>query len=73
VVFVEGLLHGVEVAVGGQALDGGDVGAVGLDGEHRAALDRLTVEEDGARPAGRGVTADLGARQTEHLSQVEHE
>src|SRR5439155_12827709 len=37
VVLVEGLLHRVEVPVGGQALDGGDAGAVGLHGEHRAA------------------------------------
>ena len=67
---LEGLLHRVQLAVGGQALDGRDVGAVGLDGEHRARLHRLAVEEDGARPARRRVAADVGAGEAEHLPQV---
>ena len=35
----------------GQPLDGGDLVPVGLDGEHRAALDRHAVEQHGARAA----------------------
>src|SRR5690606_27488580 len=37
------LLDGVERTVVGEALDGGDGSPVGLDGEHRAGLDRLAV------------------------------
>ena len=41
-------LHRVQLAVRGQTLDGGDLVAVGLDGEHRAGLDarpsRWTVQ-----------------------------
>src|SRR6185503_19150282 len=46
VVLVERLLDGVELAPGaGEALDRRHLGAVRLDGEHRARLDRLAVEE----------------------------
>ena len=39
VLLVEGPLHRVQRAVrAGQALDRGDLAAVGLDGQHRAAL-----------------------------------
>ena len=44
--------------------------AVGLGGEHRAGLHRLTVEQDGARPARRRVAADLGAGQAAVLPEV---
>ena len=65
VVLLERLLHRVQLAVGGQALDGGDLGAVGLDGEHRARLHRLAVEQHGARAARRRVAADVGAGEPE--------
>ena len=61
VVLVERLLHRVQLAVGGQALDRGDRGAVGLHGEHRARLHRLAVEVDGAGAARRRVAADVRA------------
>jgi hypothetical protein len=61
VVVAERLLHGVQGAVPGQSLDGEDVGAVGLHGEHRAGLDAVTVQVNGARPAVAGVAADDGA------------
>ena len=41
------------------------VGAVGLDGEHRAALHRLAVDVDGARAARRRVAADVRAGEAE--------
>ena len=53
-----------------QALDGGDVAAVGLDGEHGAALDALPVEVDGAGAAVAGVAADDRADLAELLAQV---
>ena len=74
VVLVEGLLHRVQRAVvGGEALDGGDLAAVGLHGEHRAALHALAVEVDGAGAAVAGVAADDGADLAELFAQVVHE
>ena len=73
VVLHERLLHRVQLAVGGEALDREDVGAVGLDGEHRAALHRLAVDVDGARAARRRVAADVRAGQLELLAQELHE
>ena len=59
----ERLLQRVQVALGADALDRRDLGAVGLDGEHRAALHRLAVEVDGAGAAVGRVAADVRARQ----------
>src|SRR5690606_13870908 len=61
VLLVEGPLHGVPVPVARQALDRHDLAAVGLDGEHRAALDALAVHEDRAGAAVAGVAADRRA------------
>src|SRR5712691_6879518 len=55
VLLVEGTLDGVQLAVGREPLDRGHLAAVGLDGEHRARLDRLPVEQHRARAAGRRV------------------
>jgi hypothetical protein len=46
---------------GGDPLDGGDLAAVGLDGEDGAALHGLAVEVDRARAAVAGVAPDDGA------------
>ncbi len=45
------------------------VGAVGLDREHRARLDRASVHVDGAGAALAGVAADVGPGQVEILTQ----
>ena len=45
------------------------VGAVGLDREHRARLDRPAVDVDGAGAALAGVAADVRAGQVEVLTQ----
>ena len=73
VVLHERPLHRVQLAVGGQTLDRDHVGTVGLDRQHGAALHRLTVDVDGARPARRGVAPDVGAGQLELLAQELHE
>ncbi len=44
--------------------------SLGLDGEHRAGLDRLAVEQHRAGAAGGGVAADVGGAQAEGLPQV---
>ena len=56
-----------------QALDGVDLGTVGLYGENGARLRAPTVDEDCARAALAGVAADVRARQEELLSQEVHE
>ena len=45
----------------GQALDGDDLGTLGLDREHGAGLHRLAVDVDGAGAAMAGLAADMGA------------
>ena len=60
---------GWSVVAVGEALDGHDLGAVGLDREHRAGLDRPAVDVDGAGAALAGVAADVRAGQVEVLAQ----
>src|SRR5262245_42499093 len=69
VVLVERGLHRVELAALRQALDRGDLGALGLDREHRAGLDRLAVDVDGARAALAGIAADVRSGEPEVLAQ----
>ena len=59
VLLVERLLHRVQLAVRGEALDRRHLAAVGLHGEHRARLHRLAVEQHRARAAGGRVAADV--------------
>ena len=61
----ERLLEPVQLAVGGEPFDRLDLCAVGLDGEHHAALHEHAVEEDGAGAAVAGVAADVTAGQVE--------
>src|SRR5271170_4141074 len=50
------------VAVG-EAFDGADLLAVGLDCEHQAGAHRLVVDDDGAGAADAMLAADMGAGQ----------
>src|SRR6266568_7512609 len=54
------LLERMELALGREALDRGQLGAVGLDSEHRARLDGLLVHQNRAGAANRGLAADVG-------------
>src|SRR3954469_8992444 len=54
----------VELAIFGDALDGRQFGAVGLDGEQGAALDRVAVHMDDAGATLAGVATDVCASQT---------
>ena len=65
----ERLLERMEGGAVGHALDGPDLAAVGLDGEHRARLGALAVDVDGARAAVARVAADVGAGQPEVVAQ----
>ena len=60
-VFEEALLDGVEFFVDGEAFDGGDVGAFGLENGDQAGVDEVSVEEDGAGSAFAFSAAFFGA------------
>ena len=64
----EGLLHRVQVAFG-QALDGGDVRAFELNGQDRAGLDRVAIDDHGAAAALARVATHMGAGQLAVVSQ----
>ena len=65
----EAFLQRVQLAVLGQTLDRGDLGAVGLDGEDRAGLDAAAVDQHRARAALARVAADVRAGQQQLLAQ----
>ena len=56
-----------------EALDGRDRRAVGLHGEHAAALDRVAAELDGAGAAASRVAADVRAGEVELVTDEVHE
>src|SRR5690349_9724531 len=63
----------MELAALLQALDRGDLAAVGLHREHRARLHRLAVEVHGAGAAVAGVAAHVGPGHAEILADEVHE
>ena len=69
VMVVERLLHGMELAVRGEPLDGRDLGPVDLDAEQGARLRGHAVDEDGACAARRGVAPDVRPRQPEPVAE----
>src|SRR5690606_41309988 len=64
VTLAEAFLHRVQVSVGSDAFDSGDVGSVGLHREHRAGLHGLSVDMDCAGSAVAGLAADVGSRES---------
>ena len=69
VALAERLLERVQRVAVGEAFDGRDVGAVGLDGEHQARPDGFAVDEHGARAAHAVLAPEVGAGQLEILAQ----
>jgi len=67
-VLAESLLHGVEFAVFRYAFDGGDLGAVGLHREHRAAFYGIAIEMNDAGTALTGITTDVRTGQFQGLA-----
>src|SRR5881409_2812713 len=61
VTFPEALLHGMQLAVPGQAFNGRDFRAVRLHSQDSAGLHRAAVEKDGARAAERRFAPDVRA------------
>ena len=73
-VLAECLLHRMQRSVRrGEALDGQDIGALSLQDQHGAGLDRLAVDVNDAGPALRGVAADMGAGEPQVLAQELHQ
>src|SRR5690348_5076403 len=60
----------VRLRASGKAFDGGDVRAVGLDGEHGAGLHSFAVEENGARTADAGFAADMRAGEAQRVAEI---
>src|SRR2546428_11894428 len=61
VVPVKRVLDRVKLAVVREALDRGDLATIGLEGEQRAGLHGLPVQQDRAAAATGGVAPDIGA------------
>jgi hypothetical protein len=68
-VFHEGLLEGVERAVPGQPLDGGDLAALHLLRQHQAGEDGFAVHQHCADPALAQLAAVLGPHQPQVFPQ----
>ena len=64
----EGFLHRMQVPLG-QALHGGDLGALELNGQHGTRLDGVAIHNDCAAAALAGVAADMGASQATVIAQ----
>src|SRR5215469_16566593 len=69
VAFPETLLDGMQLPVARESFQGRDLRAIGLDGEHRAGLYRLSIDEDGAGAADAGLTSHVRSGQPTHLAQ----
>src|SRR5262249_47208652 len=69
----EALLNGMKPAVLREAFNRGDLRVVRLDGEHRARLDRLAVDEDRARAANPGFAADVRPREPAGIAEKVHQ
>ena len=63
------LLYGVEDAVLFEVFDGADSVSSRHCGKHGAALDRLFVHPDNARPAVGRVASPVGAGEAERVTQ----
>src|SRR6185295_8736374 len=73
VLLAEALLQRMQLAVALEPLDGDDRGAVGLDGQHRARLDRLEIDDDGAGAAVRRVAPDVRAGHLQLIAEEVHQ
>ena len=60
-VLSECLLHGVQLAVAGDALDGSYLGAIGLCRQHGAGFHRAAIDVNQARAALAGIATHVGA------------
>src|SRR2546427_1153061 len=73
VVGFERLLNRMEPTLLGEALDRRDLAAVRLDRKHRARLDGVAVQEDGAGAAMARITPNMGSCEPEFVSDEVYE
>jgi hypothetical protein len=69
VVFVKGLLHGMQRAIGGETFDGSDFGSIRLPNEHGARLYTRAVNVHHTCPALAGIAPDVRAREPQNFPQ----
>jgi hypothetical protein len=72
VLIPERLLQRSELAVGRQSLDSRDALTVDLDREHRARLDRSSIDQNGARSTLAGIAANVRACQAKVFPEEVH-
>ena len=73
VLIPERLLQRIQLSVLRQSFDRQDLAPLGLDGEHRTALDGHAVEHDGAGPADGGLAADVRPGEPGDFPQIVYE
>src|SRR6185503_9748970 len=69
IVFDKRFLNRIELAVFGQALDGGDFPAIGLNGELEARFHDFAVEQHRTSAALADHATDVGAGKADGLTQ----
>ena len=67
--FEEALLDGVEFFVDGEAFDGGDLGAFGLQDGDEAGVDEVAVHQDGAGSALAFAAALFGSGEVQVFAE----
>jgi hypothetical protein len=67
--FPESLLYGVKLVPHSEALDCSHLCAIGLNGKHRAGLNRCSINMNDAASALRGVAPDMGSGQAKRFAQ----
>jgi hypothetical protein len=60
----------MELTVLGQTFDRRHFGAIGLNRQHGARLDALTIEQDNAGAALAGVASDMRTRQVQLFTEI---
>jgi hypothetical protein len=65
----EGILHRMQIAIGGQAFNGGDTTSIGLHRQDCAGFDGDTIHQYIARTALTGVTTNVCACQPNYIAQ----
>jgi hypothetical protein len=60
----------VQLAIGGQTFDCGNLGTINLHGQCGTRFDALAIDKHDARTTLAGIAADMGSGKIEALAQV---
>jgi len=69
VLLPEGILHGMQIAVGGDAFNRGNAAAISLYCQDGAGFNCDTIHQHGARTALTGITTHVRTRQSDDFAQ----